>query len=139
MIPARQWRGTVRVWFEPTSDVIESEITATTSYVFDGAPLRIDYQSNVNESRADGIMILGTDMATNKPCLIWIDTFHTGGNVGLFAAASDGSLLGSYAAGDEVWRWRIRVHEGDELRLEHFNIMPSEEEYRAVEVILRAA
>ncbi|HVE71814.1 MAG TPA: DUF1579 family protein [Thermoanaerobaculia bacterium] len=139
MIPAGEWRGNVRVWFEPTSDVIESEIIATTSYVLDGKTLRIDYKTNVKESRADGVMILGTDMSTNKPCLTWVDTFHTGGNVGLFAAADDGSLLGSYAAAEEVWGWRIRVHEGDELRIEHFNIMPSAEEYRAIEVILRAA
>ena len=139
MIPAGEWRGTVRVWFDPDSEVIVSDITATTSPVLGGKSLRMDYQSKVNDSRSDGLMILGTDMSTNKPCLTWIDTFHTGGNVGLFAAQDDGSLLGSYAAGEEVWGWRIRIHEGDELRIEHFNVMPSGEEYLGVEVILRGA
>lgn len=139
MIRDGEWQGTVRVWFEPDSDAVVSDITARSSRVLGGASVRIDYQSKVNDDRSDGLMILGTDIATNQPCLTWIDTFHTGGNVHLLAAQEDGSLLGSYAAGDEVWRWRIRFHDGDEPRIEHFNIMPSGEEARAIEVILRAS
>ena len=138
MIRDGEWQGTVRTWFTPDSDVIVSNITARTSRVLGGASVRMDYQSKVNDDRADGLMILGTDMSTNQPCLAWVDTFHTGGNVGLFAGQDDGSLLGSYAAGDEVWRWRIRFFDGDEPRIEHFNITPAGEEVRAIEVILRA-
>lgn len=138
MIPEGEWHGHVRIWFDPTSEVIEAAITATTSYILGGKTLQVDYKSNVNESRSDGLMILGQDMSTNKRCLSWVDTFHTGGNVGLFAAQEDGSLYGTYAAGEEVWGWRIRIHEGDELRFEHFNVMPSGEEYLGVEVTLHA-
>jgi hypothetical protein len=87
-------------------------------------------------------MVMGIDMATNRPCLTWIDTFHTGSNVGVFAAddrdLEDGvSLGGAYAAGDEVWRWRIVVHASPgQLRIEHFNISPAGTEDRAIEVIL---
>ena len=138
MIPEGNWQGTVRVWFEPTSDAIVSDITATTSRVLGGKLVRIDYQSMVNDKRSDGEMIVGNDMSTNKPAIVWIDTYHTGGTLGLFAGQDDGSFLGSYPAGDQVWHWRIRVHEGDELRIEHFNIMPGEEEYLGVEVTLKA-
>jgi Protein of unknown function (DUF1579) len=138
MIPIGNWHGTVRTWFEPDSEVIVSDITATTSPVLGGKSVRVDYNSSVQNNRSDGLMIFGTDIHTNKPCLTWIDTFHTGGNVMTFAADDDGSLLGSYAAGDVVWRWRVRFHEGDEWRIEHFNIPADDPEYRAIEVTLRA-
>lgn len=136
-IPSGEWRGTVRTWFEPGADAIVGDITATTSALLDGPTTRIGYKSHVNEHRSDGVMLLGKDIATNQPCLTWVDTFHTGSNVMLFAAGPDGSLHGSYAAGDEVWRWRIVIQAGDELRIEHFNITPAGEEARAIEVVLR--
>ena len=54
-----------------------------------------------------------------------------------FAAGDDGVYVGAYAAGEEMWRWRIVVHAGEELRFEHVNIWPSGREDRAIEVILQ--
>jgi len=136
-IPAGEWRGTVSTWFEPGAEAIVGEITATTSRLLDGPTTRIGYKSFVNEHRSDGVMLFGKDIATLLPCLAWVDTFHTGSNMMLFAAGPDGALVGSYAAGEEMWRWRIVIQAGDELRIEHFNITPAGEEARAIEVILR--
>jgi hypothetical protein len=116
---------------------MSSEIDATTARVLDGKTVQIDYRSHVGEHRSDGRMILGNDIATNRLCLTWVDTFHTGSNVMNFAADESGALHGAYAGGDEVWRWRIVIHVGDELRIEHVNITPAGEEARAIEVILR--
>ncbi|HYC93207.1 MAG TPA: DUF1579 family protein [Thermoanaerobaculia bacterium] len=136
-IPAGQWRGTVSTWFEPEGEPIVSDMTATTEAVLEGKSVRLDYQSQVNQHRSNGMMIFGKDIATLRPCLTWIDTFHTGGNVSNLAAGEDGAFLGAYAAGEEMWRWRITVQAGEELRIAHVNIHPSGQEDRAIEVILR--
>ncbi|MGZ5433541.1 MAG: DUF1579 family protein [Thermoanaerobaculia bacterium] len=136
-IQAGQWSGTVDTWLDPSAAPMNGEITATTSRVLDGKCVQIDYRSRVGENRSDGLMILGTDIETGRLSLTWIDTFHTGSNVMNFAADESGSLHGAYAAGEEVWRWRIAIHADDELRIEHFNIAPAGEEERAIAVILR--
>ncbi len=137
-IPIGEWQGTVRTWLGP--DPVHSDITATTERVLEGKSTRIAYRSTVTGKRADGWMILGEDIATpGRQCITWIDTFHTGSNVGNFAADESGTFHGSYAAGDQVWRWRIEISAGEELRIEHFNISPAGEEDRAIEVILKAA
>ena len=138
-IPSGSWRGTVDTWLEPSAPAIRGEITATTSRVLDGKSVQIDYRSDVGENRSDGLMILGRDIETNRLALTWIDTFHTGSNVMNFAAGENGDLRGAYAAGDEVWRWRIAIVAGEELRIAHFNITPAGEEARAIETILRRA
>ena len=136
-IPAGQWHGTVKTWLDPDAEPATNPMDATTSAVLDGKSVRIDYRSHVGESRSDGLMILGEDMATGRPSLTWIDTFHTGGNVGNFGADESGALRGSYAAGEEMWRWRIAMqHSGDELRIQHWNISPAGEEFRAIEAAL---
>ncbi|HUR82981.1 MAG TPA: DUF1579 family protein [Thermoanaerobaculia bacterium] len=139
MIASQQWSGTCDVWLDPPNPPAHADITATTSQVLDGKTTQIDYRSSVKGKRSDGVMLVGTDIGNNKPCLTWIDTYHTGGNVMLFATDADGSLIGNWDAGGEVWRWRIRIEEGDELRIRHFIITPAGEEGPAIEVILRAA
>lgn len=134
-----RWSGTVDTWLDPSAAPTRSEITATTSRVLDGKCTQIDYRSHVGDNRSDGLMILGKDIETNRLSLTWIDTFHTGSNVMSFAADESGSLHGAYAAGSEVWRWRIVVQSGEELRIQHFNITPAGEEAPAIEVILRGA
>jgi hypothetical protein len=137
-IPAGTWRGTVQTWFEPEAEAIVSDIYATTANVLDGKSVRLDYQSQVNEYRSHGMILIGKDVATLRPCLTMIDTFHTGGNVMNFAAGeTDDTFFGAYAAGEEMWRWRIVVQPGEELRILHFNIHPSGQEDRAIEVTLR--
>ena len=137
-IPAGRWRGTVRTWFDADGEPIVSDIDATSSHVLDGKTVRLEYHAHVGEHRSNGLMIFGKDIATLKPCLTWIDTLHTGGDVMQFAAGEGDVLLGSYAAGEEMWRWRIVVHPGEELRIHHFNLWPSGQEDRAIEVSLRA-
>ena len=136
-IQAGQWRGTASTWLDPDGDPIVSDFTATVAPILDGKSVRIDYQSKVQEKRADGVIIIGQDVATLRPCLTMIDTFHTGGNVMNFAAGDDGAFLGAYAAGEEMWRWRITIHTGDQLRIEQVNIHPSGQEDRAIDITLQ--
>lgn len=139
-----QWRGTVRTWFDPEAEAIENEISGTFRRALGNGALLHEYRSQVGDRRADGVALIGIDIATNRHCVSWVDTFHTGSNVMLFAAEDraieDGvSLHGAYAAGDETWRWRIviRVAGADEARIEHFNITPDGEEGRAIEIVYR--
>lgn len=136
-IQAGQWRGTAQTWFDPEGEPIVSDFTATVFQLLGGQSVRIEYQSKLGEKRADGMMIIGQDVATLRPCLTMIDTFHTGGNVMNFAAGDDGAFLGAYAAGEEMWRWRIVIHTGEELRIEQVNIHPSGQEDRAIDITLQ--
>jgi hypothetical protein len=139
-IPAGHWRGTVDTWLDPSAPPANNPIAATTAHLVDGKTVQVEYRSHVGEHRSDGIMILGIDIATNRPCLTWIDTFHTGANVMLFAAGENGDFHGAYAAGAEIWRWRVVVRAAaDELHFAHFNISPDGQEDRAIEVTLRPA
>jgi len=138
-IPQGIWSGTIRNTFEPAAEVIISVMSAETSpgtkeRAFD----ELRYAWTFDDKPQTGKMMIGPDLM-KKAALVWTDSFHTGGALGLFEGQDDGSYLGSYAAGDQVWQWRIRVQEGDELRIEHYNIMPGEEEYLAVEFILSPA
>jgi hypothetical protein len=139
-----RWNGTVRTWLDPAAAPVENEIGGTFRRVFDSGALLHEYRSHVGEHRSDGVALIGIDIATNRHCVSWVDTFHTGSNVMLFAAddraVEDGvSLHGSYAAGDQTWGWRvsIRVAGADELRIDHFNIEPGAEEVRAIEIVYR--
>ncbi|HEX6096554.1 MAG TPA: DUF1579 family protein [Thermoanaerobaculia bacterium] len=136
-IAAGHWRGTVKTWLDPNAEPASNDMTATTSAVLGGKSVQIDYRSHVGESRSDGLMILGKDIRTGRLSLTWIDTFHTGSNVMNFAADESGVLRGEYAAGDEMWRWRLVIHAtAGELRIQHFNISPAGEEDRAIEAVL---
>lgn len=139
-----RWRGSVRTWFDPAGAAIENEISGSFRRPFDSGALLHEYQSQVGDRRADGLALIGIDIATNRHCVSWVDTFHTGSNVMLFAAddrtVENGvSLQGSYAAGDQTWGWRIeiRVAGADEVHIDHFNIEPGAEEVRAIEIVYR--
>lgn len=139
-IPAGHWRGTVETWLDPSAPPASNHIAATTAPLLDGKTSQIEYGSHVGENRSDGVMTVGTDIGTNKPCLVWVDTFHTGANVMLFAGGDDGSFRGNWIAGEETWRWRVQISATpDELRILHFIVTPAGEESRAIEATLRPA
>ncbi|HVG24513.1 MAG TPA: DUF1579 family protein [Thermoanaerobaculia bacterium] len=137
-IPIGEWRGTARTWLEPGAAPAVNDFAATTTRVLEGKTTLIGYRSHVKEHRSDGMMIVGTDIGTKRLSLTWVDTFHTGGNVMPFGADEAGVLRGSFAAGEELWHWRIAITVSeDELRFDHTMIEPSGEETPAIEVILR--
>lgn len=126
----KNFTATVETWLDADGDPVVNEMSGSVRPLFDGATRIYEYTSRVGEHRSDGFMIAGTDIRTNAPSLTWVDTFHTGGNVMNFAGDGD-SLRGSYAAGDQVWSWRVRfTDEG----IEHFNIMPDGTEMKAIRV-----
>ena len=139
-----QWRGTLRTWFDPAGAAIENEISGSFRRAFDSGAVLHEYRSQVGDRRSDGVALIGVDIASNRHCVSWVDTFHTGSNIMLFVA-DDGavengvSLRGSYAAGDQTWGWRlvIRAVAADEVRIDHFNITPDGEEGRAIEIVYR--
>ena len=140
-----RWTGAVQTWLDPEAPPTVNEMTGELTRALDGKSVLHNYQSKVGDKRADGLMILGEDIATNRGCCVWIDTFHTGSNVMLFAAESQAadrvSLTGSYAAGEETWGWRlvVQVIGADELRFEHTNIGPDGTEWPAIRVDYKRA
>ena len=131
------WKGTVRTWLDPEGEPSSNEFEGTFRRVFDGASILGEYRSSVGEHTSNGTMLIGKDIATGRSSMMWVDTFHTGGNAMTFD--HDGSAFrGSYAAGDQTWRWRIVLDATQgELAIDHFNISPDGQEDRAVEVRCR--
>ena len=128
------WQGTVRTWLDPNGDPLVNDISGIIRAAPGNASVIHDYTSAVGENISNGSMIIGRDIATNRDALTWVDSFHTGGGLMQFASA-DGSFHGSYAAGTEMWRWRITFAlSGDELRIDHVNVTPDSKEARAIEV-----
>jgi hypothetical protein len=139
-----RWRGTVATWFEPGTPAVTSEVDATIRAVLDGRSVVHEYRSQVREAQADGMAVLGRDLGTGRHCVSWIDTFHTSGDVMTLSAddrpVDDGvSVVGAYAAANELWRWRITysMSGADVLKVAHFNIAPDGTEMAAVEALHR--
>jgi hypothetical protein len=139
-LPGR-WRGTVQTWLDPAAPPLVNEAEGTFRRLLDGGSVVYEYTSRVGEHRADGMAILGIDIATMRPCMTWVDTFHTGANVMQFAAedrelANGLSFGGAYAAGDQTWRWRVSivVVSANEIRVDHINITPDGEEAPAIRI-----
>ncbi|HEU4521196.1 MAG TPA: DUF1579 family protein [Thermoanaerobaculia bacterium] len=133
---AGSWRGTVRTWLDPDADPVVNEMSGTFRLAPGGASVLHDSTSFVGEKVSNGWMLIGRNIGTGRLNLIWADSFHTGGGLQTFDAEADGSFLGSYAAGSETWRWRIRFTPSGQgqLTIEHLNITPGGEEQRAIEV-----
>jgi hypothetical protein len=133
------WTGTARTWLDPNGEPAVAPYTCSFRPVLDGPSVIGESQSAVGESVSNGVMLLGSDIGTGTLALSWVDTFHTGGNVMTFAGDA-AAMLGQWAAGGEVWRWRIAFAvSGDELRVEHTNITPDGTEARGIEIVCRRA
>ncbi len=131
------WRGTVSTWLRPEAAPLTGEISGSFSRLLDGGSVLYEYTSKVGEHRSDGIAIIGKDLADGHIRMTWVDTFHTSSDVMVLTQEDDKlSFIGSYTAGEETWGWRVVFGpvRNDELLIEHFNILPGDEEARAVEI-----
>ncbi|NJK33314.1 MAG: DUF1579 domain-containing protein, partial [Deltaproteobacteria bacterium] len=100
---------------------------------------RMQWFGSVGERPRQGELVLGFHRDAGVYELSWIDTFHTGTAIMPFTgpARADGvvSVLGSYAAGDERWGFRLELGKRDAgIALRATNITPAGEEHRAIEV-----
>ena len=137
---AGEWSGRNQLWMEPGTPVHESEITACLVLVARGACAAVRYAWEEGGQSQEGLLAVRDAAAAGAEDMVWVDSFHTGGQFMRFRGAADEAgriaALGSYAApGGPDWGWRIVIGSDgpDELHLLMYNITPDGGVYPAVE------
>lgn len=139
------WQGSSKTWFEKDVLVDEAPSTAEITSILDGRFISYDYQSSLEGKPLAGKMIIGFDIPYQKFTFSWVDSFHMGTQImqATGEATNKGfSILGSYGNpeyGDQLFCWRteLEIISDDEIVFTAYNIMPGEEETKAIETILR--
>jgi Protein of unknown function (DUF1579) len=139
---AGSWEGPTRTWFDPTASFDESRTTALIEPILGGRFLRLDYEGTVMSKPHAGEMLLGYESDDKRFTAVWVDSFHMASGIMVLTGTrrDDGiiSVLGSYQAGGETWKWRtvLRPIDDESLTIEAYNISPQGREDRAIETRL---
>lgn len=125
--------------------VDESASTAEITSILDGRFIVYDYESSLEGKPLEGKMIIGFDMPYQKFTFSWIDSFHMG--MQIMQATGEAtirgfSILGAYGNpeyGDQLFGWRteLEIINADEIIFSAYNIMPGEEETKAIEAVYK--
>jgi hypothetical protein len=140
---AGAWRGTTKLWLDPSSAPEETTTTLLAEPLLGGRWLRLSVTGTAFGKPHAGEMLLGFHKDAGEYEAAWIDSSHTGSAI-MFSkgrASERGiiDVLGSYLGGEERWGWRtvIRSPAAGELLIEAFNVAPNGGEERAMESSLR--
>lgn len=139
------WKGTTKTWFEKDVLADESPSDAIISSILDDRFISYDYQSSLNGSPLTGKMIIGFDLPYHQFTFSWIDSFHMGTQMMQAkgeATLKGFSILGSWGNpeyGDQLFGWRteLQIVNDDEIVFLAYNIMPGEEETKAIEAVYK--
>ncbi len=139
------WTGITKTWFEKDVLVDECLSTAEITSILDGRFISYDYQSSLEGKPLIGKMIIGFDIPYQKFTFSWIDSFHMGTQMmhATGEATEKGfSILGAYGNpeyGDQLFGWRteLEIINADEIIFSAYNIMPGEEETKAIEAVYK--
>lgn len=139
------WSGITKTWFEKDVLVDESTSTAEITSILDGRFIVYDYKSSLEGKPLVGKMIIGFDIPYQKFTFSWIDSFHMGTQIMQAtgkATAKGFSILGAYGNpeyGDQLFGWRteLEIINADEIIFSAYNIMPGEEETKAIEAVYK--
>ncbi|MBL8852614.1 MAG: DUF1579 family protein [Planctomycetaceae bacterium] len=137
------WRGTCQTWFEPEMLADTAEVFGTIEPVMDGKFARFVYRSTIQGRPRQGEELIAFNSINQQFEVSWIDDFHMSDAI-LFsqgpAIAQGFEVTGQYEVGSGLptWGWKTRYEllEDGRLRLTAFNIMPGEDEAKALETIL---
>ena len=141
-----KWKGSSKVWFDPSKLEDDSPISGEMKTILDGRFILHDYKTNFKEKPITGMAIIGYHLDLGKFQVAWIDSFHNGSAI-MFSEGKKGdpnlSVLGSYAyvtpEMEQHWGWRteIEIVSDDQVIITAFNISPEGEETRATEIDYR--
>lgn len=136
------WSGEMRTWFEPDVLADTAAIEGSIRSVADGLFVVHEYASELQGKAISGVAILGHDEGEGRWETVWVDSFHTGSSMLISRGTESMDVLGHYSDGQggPEWGWRtVTALDGDSLTITHFNVSPSGEEVRAVQVDYRRA
>ena len=138
-----KWTGTTKTWFEPDVLADESPSEAEISAILEGRFISYDYTSSLNGKALSGKMIIGFDIPYQQFTFSWIDSFHMGTQIMQAkgeATANGFSITGSWGNpeyGDQLFGWRteLEIINKNRIVFSAYNIMPGEEETKAIEAV----
>lgn len=125
------WKGIYKVWFEPDSDALESEVYGNIKPILNNMFILHDYQNTIDNQTVSGLAIYGCALKHNDLQSAWIDSFHNGTSI-MFSTAKNKNnvfdVMGHYTGADEndIWGWRtvIEMPTDDKLLITMYNVFP---------------
>jgi hypothetical protein len=138
------WKGTCKVWFDPSKLEDESPVSGSMRLIMDGRFILHEYHGSFGDKPLTGMAIYGYNLELGKFQCAWIDSFHNGSAI-MFSQGEKGDanmkLLGSYAYitpdAEQYWGWRTHIDmvNDTEMIITAFNISPEGHESKATETI----
>lgn len=137
---AGRWTGHNQLWLEPGTPAHECSTRASIALEAQGACVSLRYTWEEGGAPQEGLLLVRNALEVGAEDMVWVDSFHTGGQFMRFPGEADDagriSALGSYSVPPgPQWGWRIVLGSdaADGLHVLMYNIAPDGTVYPAVE------
>ena|SRR5690606_12531028 len=108
------WSGHNKLWLDPSQPVSESPTRLTATAAAAGKFLVLTYDWADGAKPHDGVLMIKTGAEPGPLDMVWVDSFHTGGEFMKFEGlpTADGGVTATtkWSAGTgPEWGWRVNV------------------------------
>jgi hypothetical protein len=134
------WEGICKTWFQPGELADESTVRGRFELILGDRFLRHAYEGQMQGKPRRGEETIAFNSVTDKYEIMWIDDFHMNYGI-LFSEGEQATngfvVIGKYAVGPDqpCWGWKtvFEMVDNDHLIITAFNMIPDEQESKAIE------